>query len=587
VIAGRVLIAAFVAAIAFSPFIAPPYYVVLFSYVGMAALTALGLVLLTGVAGQVSFGQSAFVGISAYTTACLTTMADISPWVALPVCLFTTAIAALIIGGATLRLSGHYLAVATIAWGVSLSIFFANVRGLGGHSGITGIPTLSPFEAGWKTDTFFLYLGWALVFGTIVMLRNLLTSRPGRAIRSLSSGEGFAPFFGVRTEHYKLGVFVIAALLAGLSGWLYAHMLRFVNPVPFTIMVGIEYLFMIVIGGAAYLWGAVIGAFIVYVVKDMLDQLLPGLLEGGGSLNSVIFAIVVIVLLQRSRGGLVRLFRSRFGAPIPVTVPAVKLSPEIREKSPNEQVLLEVSGVSKRFGGLLAVDNISLQLRSREILGLIGPNGAGKSTLFNLITGMHAPDSGTIRFKGRNITNMPPVKVFALGIARTFQHVQFRPEMSAIECVALGAHLRGNAGMIGAALRLNHNEERQLLSEAAYRLNEVGLGDQLLMPVGSLALGQQRLVEVARALCSDPLVLMLDEPAAGLRYNEKQALMRVLERVRDSGVSILIVEHDMEFIMQLVDRLMVMEFGAQIAVGKPKAIQSDSRVIEAYLGADA
>src|SRR5262249_37188992 len=145
---------------------------------------------------------------------------------------------------------GHYLAVATIAWGVSLSIFFANVRGLGGHSGITGIPTLSPFEAGWKTDTFFLYLGWALVFGTIVLLSNLLTSRPGRAIRSLSSGEGFAPFFGVRTEHYKLGVFVIAALLAGLSGWLYAHMLRFVNPVPFTIMVGIEYLFMIVIGGA-------------------------------------------------------------------------------------------------------------------------------------------------------------------------------------------------------------------------------------------------------------------------------------------------------------------------------------------------
>jgi branched-chain amino acid transport system permease protein len=584
---GRVLIAAFMAAIVIGPFVVPPYYIVLFSYIGTATLTALGLVLLTGVAGQVSFGQSAFVGISAYTTACVTTIAGVSPWLALPLCLLTTAIAALIIGGATLRLSGHYLAVATIAWGVSLSIFFANVHGLGGHSGIGGIPTLSPFESGWKSDTFFLYLGWALVFCTILLLRNMLNSRPGRAIRSLASGEGFAPFFGVRTGHYKLAVFVTAALLAALSGWLYAHMLRFVNPVPFTVMVGIEYLFMIVIGGAAYLWGAVIGAFVVYLVKDVLDQVLPGLLEGGGSLKSLVFAIVVIVLLQHSRGGLVRLFRLRFGAPVAVTLPAAEIRPPTREKPTDSKNLLEIDGVSKRFGGLVAVDDISLQLRSGEILGVIGPNGAGKSTLFNLITGMLPSGGGTISFGGRDITDMPPAKVFALGIARTFQHVQLRPEMTAVECVALGAHLRGHASMIGASLRLNRAEEDQLLSEAAYRLREVGLGDHLLMPTGSLALGQQRLVEVARALASDPLLLMLDEPAAGLRYNEKQALMHVLKRVRDGGVGILIVEHDMEFVMRLVDRLMVMEFGAQIAAGRPQEIQADPRVIAAYLGADA
>jgi branched-chain amino acid transport system permease protein len=446
---------------------------------------------------------------------------------------------------------------------------------------------LSPFDTGWKTDTFFLYLAWALVFSTIALLRNLLNSRPGRAIRSLGSGEGFAAFFGVRTGQYKLAVFVIAALLAGLSGWLYAHMLRFVNPAPFTVMVGIEYLFMIVIGGAAYPWGAVIGASIVYIVKDALDQLLPGLLEGGGSLSSAIFAIVVIVLMQHSRGGLVRLFRTRFGAPVPVTVPAVKLYPEIRKKRANQETVLGVRGVTRRFGGLVAVDDISLQLHAGEILGLIGPNGAGKSTLFNLITGMLSPDSGTIRFGGRDITAMAPASVFALGIARTFQHVQLRPEMSALECVALGAHRRGRAGIIGAALRLNRAEEDQLLAEAARRLKEVGLGDHLLMPAGNLALGQQRLVEVARALCSDPLVLMLDEPAAGLRHHEKQALMQVLKSVRDTGVSILIVEHDMEFVMQLVDRLMVMEFGVQIAAGPPGAIQSDPRVIAAYLGANA
>ena len=585
--AGRLLIAVFAAAIIAGPFVAPPYYTVLFSYIGMATLTALGLVLLTGVAGQVSFGQSAFVGISAYTTACLTTMVPVSPWAALPLCLFTTALAALIIGGATLRLSGHYLAVATIAWGVSISIFFANVRGLGGHSGIGGIPTLSPFPTGWTTDTFFLYLSWALVFATIALLRNLLNSRPGRAIRSLASGEGFAPFFGVRTGHYKLAVFVTAALLAGLTGWLYAHVLRFLNPVPFTVMVGIEYLFMIVIGGAAYLWGAVVGAIIVFLIKDVLDQVLPGILDGGGSLKPLVFAIIVIVLLQHSRGGLVRLFRSRFGTSSPVTMPAAEVRPAQREKPADAKTLLEIDGVSKRFGGLAAVDNISLKLHRGEILGVIGPNGAGKSTLFNLITGMLPSDGGVVRFGGRDITGLPPDKVFALGIARTFQHVQLRPEMSAIESAALGAHLRGHAGMIGAALRLNRSEEEKLLSEAAFRLREVGLGEHLLLPSGSLALGQQRLVEVARALSSDPLVLMLDEPAAGLRYNEKQALMQVLKRVRDSGVSILIVEHDMEFVMNLVDRVMVMEFGAQIAVGSPNAVQSDARVIAAYLGEDA
>jgi branched-chain amino acid transport system permease protein len=226
-------------------------------------------------------------------------------------------------------------------------------------------------------------------------------------------------------------------------------------------------------------------------------------------------------------------------------------------------------------------------LRRGEILGVIGPNGAGKSTLFNLITRMLPADGGTIRFGGRDVTNLSPDKIFSLGVARTFQHVQLRPEMSAIESAALGAHLRGHSGMIGAALRLNRAEEERLLSEAAFRLREVGLSENLLTPCGSLALGQQRLVEVARALCSDPLVLMLDEPAAGLRYNEKQALMQVLKRVRDNGVGILIVEHDMEFVMQLVDRLMVMEFGAEIAIGSPNQVQSDPRVIAAYLGEDA
>lgn len=581
---GRLLATLLGLALVLAPVAAPPFWITLLNYIGLYSIVALGLVLLTGVAGQTSFGQAAFVGLGAYTTAYLSINYPwISPWLNLIAGVALTMAVALCLGFITLRMKGHYLPLATIAWGISLYYVFGNLEFLGGHTGLAGIAPLSIFGLELRNERYFYYVIWTIALLSLWATRNLLDSRPGRAVRALKGGLEMVESFGVDAGRLKIIVFVYAALLACVAGWLYAHLQRFVNPTPFGINQGIEYLFMAVVGGAGSVWGAVVGATLITLLKQVLQDVLPKVLGRDGNFEVVVFGILMIFLLQRAREGvgpwLSRLFPQR---PLP-SVPAAEALAR-RSTSRRTDPLLVVDRVRKQFGGLIAVNDLSFDLRAGEILALIGPNGAGKSTMFNLISGALPLTRGAILFNGVSIGSRQPFEIARLGIGRTFQHVKLVATMSVLDNVALGAYLRGSAGVVRAALRLDRVEESRVRSAAATLVERVGLGDCLHAPVGSLALGKQRIVEIARGLATDPLLLLLDEPAAGLRYLEKHELAALLRSLRAEGMTVLLVEHDMEFVMGLSDRLVVMDFGEKLAEGLPSEIQRNPRVLEAYLG---
>jgi branched-chain amino acid transport system permease protein len=577
-----------IVALAIAPMLAGNFTVSLLNDIGIGALVALGLVLLTGIGGATSFGQAAFVGIAAYATAWLTTTQGLSPWLGLVFALALTGISALAIGMLTLRLGGHFLPLSTIAWGLSIAMLFGNVDALGRHTGLSNIPPLR--IAGWSLadPRAIYYLIWVLVGLAFLFSQNLLQSRPGRAIRSLRGGATLLASVGADAYRVRLTLFVTAALFAGLAGWLYAHMNRFVSPSPFDVRASIEYLLMAVAGGLGQLAGALVGSALVLVLKNGLQDVLPMLTQRAGQLEAVAFAALFILLLHFARGGLMgfvrRWTRGRFSA-APAQASSTPVEPLAHRTLPDRgSPILTVTGAVKRFGGLVAVNDVSFDVKAGEIVGLIGPNGAGKSTMFNLLTCTLPMTAGQVRFLGQDIAGLPQRKVARLGLARTFQHVKLRPHMSLLDNVALGAHSRTSAGVLKAGLRLDRTEERQILQEAQRQLERIGLGDRVHELAGSLPLGTQRILEIARALAADPVLLVLDEPAAGLRRKEKMALGELLRKLRDDGVTILIVEHDMDFVMKLVDRLVVMNFGSKLVEGVPSAVRADERVQAAYLG---
>ena len=580
------------------PFL-PEFTVVVLSYIGLYALVAVGLVMLTGVGGMTSFGQAAFVGVGAYATAWACTSPDAVsvlggvvgvaalPWVGLVLGLVASFTIAWTLGAMTVRLSGHYLPLCTIAWGLSLYYLFGNMAFLGGQTGISGLPPL--VLAGWSlaSPRALGVLIWGVLLVALWLLHNLLDSREGRAIRALKGGRVMAESMGIDTARYRLKLFVLGALLAAISGWLYAHLQRFVNPTPFNLNIGIEYLFMAVVGGSGHLWGAVLGAAIITLLKEKLQDILPSLLGTTGNFEVIVFGLLMLFVLQRFAEGLwptlARLSQRFFRAdPAPRSAGAHPLAS--RPLPPPGQVLLQASAVTKRFGGLVANNAVTMNLKAGEIHALIGPNGAGKSTFFNMISGVDDPTEGEVRLMGKVMDRLPSRAFAALGLGRTFQHVRLLGQRSVVENVALGAHRRARRGWVASMLRLDRVEEAALLDEARRQITRCGLAAHADVPAASLALGQQRIVEIARALAGQPAALLLDEPAAGLRHLEKRALADLLTQLRAEGLGILVVEHDMEFVMNLADRITVFEFGSVIAEGTPAEVQANQRVLDAYLG---
>ena len=605
------------------PLLVPIWVTGTMVYATVYAIAAIGLSLLMGLAGQVSLGHASFFAVGAYTQGILVTRTEVPGPVAALIAVALAMLAALLVGLPLLRLRGHYLALATLGLGIIVTVVAIETPFLGATSGIFGIP--KPEFGGRRYDSPAEYL-WLLapaVVLAIVAARNVVDSRVGRALGAVNDSEVAAETLGVDTFRLRLQVFVLSAGYAGVAGVFFAHWLAVVNPNSANFALSVEFLLMAVLGGLGTVWGAVVGGFAVEFLDEGLREVVPLVVPGAtGEVQLIGFGIVLTLVMIFLPGGLHQLFRSLTGRrPAPaVAGPALDAAPATataaatgaaldsapdsapdttagdsgngpllaREGRPEPgTVLLSVRGLTKRYGGVVAVDGVDLDVAAGEIVALIGPNGAGKTTCFNMVSGVTEPTAGTVELSGERIDGRKP-HVFARHRAtRTFQNLQVFGSATVLGNVMVGRHLRSRVGLLRGLLGFAaRREEREIVAAARRVIDLVGLTDDADRPAADLPFGRQRQMEVARALAVEPDLLLLDEPMAGLSGAERRDLARLLRRLRAGGMGIVLVEHDVEAVLALADRVAVLDDGVLIALGTPQQIRADPAVIAAYLGVD-